>query len=74
MASKKPTVRKKSEPSAEGKAMDRAFKRATKKAVGEAFKVRKTIMVQRDGWLVMVNKAGKVVRRVKQLQPGVPAI
>lgn len=47
--------------------MDRAFKLATKKALKEAFKVRRTIMIERDGWLVMVNKAGKVVRRVKRL-------
>ncbi len=67
MASKKTAVRKGAKPSAEGKAMDRAFKLATKKALKEAFKVRRTIMIERDGWLVMVNKAGKVVRRVKRL-------
>ena len=53
--------------SAEGQAMNEAFKRATKRAMTEAFKVRKTIMIQKDGWLVMVNKAGKVVKRVKKL-------
>ncbi len=47
--------------------MNEAFKKATKRAMVEAFKVRKTIMIQKEGWLVMVNKAGKVVKRVKKL-------
>ncbi len=47
--------------------MNLAFKKATKRAMEEAFKVRKTIMIEKDGWLVMVNKAGKVVKRVKKL-------
>ncbi len=49
--------------------MDLAIKKAAKRAVKAAFDVRKTIMVERDGWLVMVNKAGKVVRKVKRLEP-----
>lgn len=53
--------------SAEGKAMDAAFKEATARALEKAFKVRKTVMVERDGWLVMVDKEGRIRRRVKQL-------
>lgn len=60
-------ISKDTKPSDEGKAMDAAFKKATRRALAEAFKVRKTVMVERDGWLVMVDKEGKVRRRVKQL-------
>jgi hypothetical protein len=67
MATKSPGISRRKKPSSEGAAMDKAFKRATKRAAANAFKVRKTIMVERDGWLVMVNKAGRIVRRVKQL-------
>ncbi|MBS1548066.1 MAG: hypothetical protein JST38_10195 [Bacteroidetes bacterium] len=60
--------------SSEGNAMNAAFKKATKKAVKEAFKIRTTILVEKDGWLVAINKAGKVVKRVKRLeQVAVPA-
>ena len=48
--------------------MNVAFKKATKKAARQAFAVRKTIMIEKNGWLVMVNKAGKVVKRVKELE------
>lgn len=47
--------------------MNEAFRQATKRARVEAFKVRKTIMIEKDGWLVMVDKTGKVVKRVKEL-------
>ncbi|MBL0127523.1 MAG: hypothetical protein IPP83_08685 [Flavobacteriales bacterium] len=53
--------------SVEGEAMDTTFKKATAKAARRAFAVRKTIMIEKDGWLVMVNKAGKVIKRVKRL-------
>jgi len=62
---KSATVQEKA--SAEGDAMAKAFKLATARAKREAFQVRKTIMVERDGWLVMINKAGKIVKRVKRL-------
>jgi len=55
-------------PSAEGEAMAKAFKTAMKRAERLAFSVRKTIMVEKDGWLVMVNKEGKVIERVKKLE------
>lgn len=58
---------KKNRISAEGKAMDAAFRKATRRAQAKAFEVRKTILVERDGWLVMVDKGGKVHKRVKQL-------
>ncbi|MFN6178276.1 MAG: hypothetical protein ACK46G_12150 [Flavobacteriales bacterium] len=57
------------ELSAEGKAMNRAFKTATKRASKQAFAKRKTILVEKDGWLVRVRKDGRVWRRVKQLVP-----
>jgi hypothetical protein len=66
--SKKITLKKRM-PSAEAKAMDKAFKLAAKRASKSAFAVRKTIMVEKDGWLVMVNKDGRVTRRVKKLEP-----
>ena len=66
MASSK-EIGKDKTPSKEGKAMDAAFQKATRRALAEAFKVRKTVMVERDGWLVMVDKDGKVKRRVKRL-------
>lgn len=67
MAKKKVKVVRKREFSEEAKLMDRLFRQATKKAAEEAFKVRKTIMVEKDGWLVMVNKDGKVTKRVKRI-------
>lgn len=57
------------ELSAEGKAMNQAFKTATKRASKQAFVKHKTILVEKDGWLVRVRKDGSVWRRVKQLQP-----
>ena len=67
MATKTSTTRKRNKPSAEGQAMNEAFRQATKRAREEAFKVRKTIMIEQDGWLVMVDKTGKVVKRVKEM-------
>lgn len=68
MPTKAPVISKRKRPTKEAAAMDKAFKQATKRAVEEAFKVSKTIMVERDGWLVMINKAGRVVRRVKEVR------
>lgn len=68
----KRTERKK--PSAEGELMAGAFYVAVRKARAKAFTLRTTLLVERDGWLVRVNKTGKVVRRVKKLeQVKVPA-
>ena len=61
------TTRKK-KPSSEGAQMARAFGIAVRNARNGAFRLRKTLLVERDGWLVRVNKAGKVVRRVKRLE------
>lgn len=69
MSAKKTTIITRKKPSAEGEAMDKAFKTAMRRAERQAFTVRKTIMVERDGWLVMVNKEGKVVKKVKKLEP-----
>lgn len=69
MATKKQALKTLRKPTAEGRAMDAAFKKAAKQAKAKAFTVRKTIMVERDGWLVMVNKAGKVTKRVQRLEP-----
>jgi len=68
MATKRSKVTIRKKPSAEGEAMNKAFKKATKRAAEEAFTVRKTIMVEKDGWLVMVDKNGTVKRRVKRLE------
>ncbi|MBX2978665.1 MAG: hypothetical protein KF905_05160 [Flavobacteriales bacterium] len=67
MPVKKTTIITRKKPSAEGEAMAKAFKTAMKRAERQAFSVRKTIMVERDGWLVMVNKDGKVMKKVKKL-------
>lgn len=64
-AVKKIKIRRK--PTAEGKAMDATFKKATERAQKKAFQVRKTILMEKDGWLVMVDKNGKVRKRVKRL-------
>ena len=63
----KAQITQRKRPTTEGVAMAKAFKSAAKAAKRKAFTVRKSIMVQRDGWLVMVNAQGKVVKRVKQL-------
>lgn len=73
MAKRSTNVRKKTRPSAEGLALSEAFMKATKRAKEQAFKVRTTIMVEKDGWLVMVNKAGRVIRKVKPVSPIVQA-
>ncbi|HMQ74475.1 MAG TPA: hypothetical protein PKE21_05425 [Flavobacteriales bacterium] len=57
------------ELSEEAKAMNKAFKTATRQAARKAFTKRKTILVEEDGWLVRVRADGRVWRRVKQLQP-----
>jgi hypothetical protein len=57
------------ELSAEGKAMNEAFKTATKRASKQAFARHKTILVEQDGWLVRMRKDGRIWRRVKPLQP-----
>lgn len=74
MASNQKRIKTREEFSPEGKAMNSAFKKATKKASKEAFSIRSTILVEKDGWLVRINKAGKVVKKIKQLEKvAVPA-
>lgn len=68
MPSQKNRVTVVKEFSPEGKVMNAAFKRAARKAVREAFALRKTILVEKDGWLVMINKEGKVVKKIRQLE------
>jgi protein gp37 len=68
MTGKKSGLATYKKPSAEGEAMAKAFQKAVKRAERQAFTVRKTIMVERNGWLVMVNKDGKVMRKVKKLE------
>jgi hypothetical protein len=67
-ATKKPS-RNRKQASKEAEALGRAFGKATKAARIRAFKVSNTVLVERDGWLVRVNKSGKVLKRVKQLAP-----
>ena len=69
MPAKPKKIATRSKPTREGEAMNAAFKKATARARLGAFEVRKTIMIEKDGWLVMVNKAGRVVRRVKRIEP-----
>ncbi|MEZ4755988.1 MAG: hypothetical protein R2817_04075 [Flavobacteriales bacterium] len=66
---KKKAIITRKKPSAEGEAMAKAFKTAMKRAERLAFTVRETIMVEKNGWLVMVNKEGKVKKKVKKLEP-----
>lgn len=68
MTTKAPRISKRKGPTKEGAAMDKAFKQATAKAREEAFKVRKTILTERDGWLVLIKKDGTIWRRVKQVR------
>jgi len=69
MSSQKDRVKVVKEFSAEGKVMNAAFQRAAKAAVREAFSLRKAILVEKDGWLVMINKDGKIVKKVSRLDP-----
>lgn len=57
------------ELSTEGKVMNKAFKTATARASKEAYLVRKTVLVERDGWLVRVRQDGTVWRKVKRIPP-----
>lgn len=69
MSDKIQTVRIIERISKEGEAMNKAFKVATRLAAKKAFAVRKTILVEQDGWLVRVRKDGRVWRKVKKLPP-----
>lgn len=62
-------VVKREKPTAEGTAIQRAATAATRSARAKAFTVRKTILAEKDGWLVLVRKDGTVFRRVKKLVP-----
>ena len=53
----------------EGEAMNMALKKAARKATKEAFARRKTLLVERDGWLVCVNAEGRVTKRVRPIEP-----
>lgn len=53
--------------------MDRLFKKATARAQKSAFSVRGAIMIQKDGWLAMVDKNGNVVQWVMELKRSKPA-
>lgn len=48
--------------------MSRNFKEATDAARKAAFKNRKTVLTERDGWLVRIKKDGSVWRRVKRVR------
>lgn len=54
---------------AEGEATQKAATAATREARSRAFRVRKTVLTELDGWLVLVRKDGSVYRRVKKLEP-----
>ncbi|MFZ1693233.1 MAG: hypothetical protein WAT74_08565 [Flavobacteriales bacterium] len=69
MATKQTTVRTRTRISKEGATMDKALKKATKRAVEEVFRVRDSILVERGGWLVYVNAKGEEVRRKRRIKP-----
>ncbi len=50
------------------KALRRASVAATKAASKAAFAVVDTLLVVQDGWLVRVDKNGKVTKRVKKIE------
>ncbi len=55
--------------SEEGRAMDAALKKAARKAVKEAFRLRDAILVERDGWLMYVDAKGVMRRKVRRIKP-----
>lgn len=54
------------------KALRKASAVATEAASKAAFEVVETLLVVQDGWLVKVDKDGKVRRKVKRIQ--MPAV
>lgn len=64
-----PTVKvtERGKPTAEGTATQTAAQAATRSARNKAFTVRKTILAEKDGWLVLIRKDGTIYRRVKKL-------
>lgn len=51
-----------------GKALRKASVVATEAASKAAFEVVETLLVAQDGWLVKVDKNGKVRRKVRRIQ------
>lgn len=49
--------------------MNAALKKATRKATKEAFSLRKTLLVEKDGWLVYVNAKGQIRKRLRKVEP-----
>ncbi len=49
--------------------MDAALKKAARKAVKEAFRLRDAILVERDGWLMYVDAKGVKRRKVRRIKP-----
>ncbi len=68
MTTKAPKISRSKLPSKEAQAMSRNFKEATDAARKAAFKNRKTVLTERDGWLVRIKKDGSVWRRVKRVR------
>ncbi len=50
------------------KTLRRVSEAATKAASKAAFDVVETLLVVQDGWLVRVDKAGKVKRKIKRIK------
>lgn len=69
MANKREQITQKRVISKEGQVMDKALKTAAKRAVKQAFSLRETILVEKDGWLVYVNAKGEVKRKVRRVKP-----
>ncbi|MCO6483030.1 MAG: hypothetical protein J5I62_09570 [Flavobacteriales bacterium] len=64
----KRSPRKNSKAPLTTKALRRAAEVATKAASKSAFEVVDTLLVVRDGWLVKVDKTGKVTKKVRRIQ------
>lgn len=62
-------IRTRKKLTAEGVATQKAASLATREARERAFGVRKTILAEKDGWLVLVRKDASVYRRVRRLEP-----
>lgn len=70
MASKSTTTkprRKTAKAPLTSKTLRRASENATKAASRSAFDIVDTLLVVQDGWLVKVDKTGKVKKKVKRI-------
>ena len=69
MVKKKPATKRqtKSPVQLNRRMLQRLAAEAVQVAAAESFEVVDTVLVARDGWLVRVDREGKVIKRVKRL-------